>query len=475
VSKSASSPSKAAAPQTPLTSGTEVGLRERTTGAATAAKTSPAQRAGKPAANTTDKPTASATNAEPQPRQDQPARLGLLSIPRRWASVALGLAALVIASVALYTATGGSAAVHAALAPPPPPKPAALVSIQSGATTPINPTTPLSVTVQHGTLQTVEVTDTNTGKKVSGTLAPDAGSWHTEATLGYADSYQVDATAVGENGQVVHQTGTVSTLKPAAQAYPSFIPAPSQSNVGVGQPLVVKFNHPVTDKAAAERALSVTSSPTQEGGWYWISPSEAHYRPKTYWQPGSTITLNANLFGVDLGKGVFGETSRSETIHIHDSWIAKADGQAEQMQIFHNGALVKTMPISLGSPGHPSHLGPHVVSDKLPTMTMDSCTYGVCAGEPGYYKEKVDLDLRISNDGEFVHSAPWSTGQQGSDNVSHGCVNLSPANAQWFFDHFNVGDVVEITNSGGPPLPVYDTYGDWALSWQKWQAGSALQ
>lgn len=112
------------------------------------------------------------------------------------------------------------------------------------------------------------------------------------------------------------------------------------------------------------------------------------------------------------------------------------------MNIYRNGNLVKTMPISLGSAKYPSHVGPHIVSDKQSTMTMDSCTYGVCEGQAGYYKEKVDQDVRISNDGEFVHSAPWSTGQQGDSNVSHGWVNLSPANAKWFFDHFNVGDVL---------------------------------
>lgn len=104
---------------------------------------------------------------------------------------------------------------------------------------------------------------------------------------------------------------------------------------------------------------------------------------------------------------------------------------------------------------------------------MDSCTYGVCAGDPDYYREKVDLNLRISNDGEFVHSAPWSVGDQGNSNVSHGCVNLAPANAQWMFDHFGIGDVVEITNSGGPILPVWDTYGDWEVPWAEWQAGNA--
>ncbi|WP_245607365.1 L,D-transpeptidase [Pseudonocardia spinosispora] len=358
--------------------------------------------------------------------------------------------------------------------PEAPPPPQAVVAIQSGTTTPINPATPINVAVQHGTLQNVQVTDTKTGKKIDGQLAADSASWGTTVGLSYADSYQIDATAIGPDHQVVHQTGTITTIKPAIQAYPSFIPAPSQNNVGVGQPLVVKFDHPVTDKAAAEKALTVTSSPEQAGGWYWISPSEVHYRPQVYWQPNTTINLTANMFGVDLGKGTFGETNRSETVKVHDSWIAKADGKSETMNIYQNGNLVKTMPISLGSAKYPSHVGPHIVSDKQPTMTMDSCTYGVCEGQAGYYKEKVDQDVRISNDGEFVHSAPWSTGQQGDSNVSHGCVNLSPANAKWFFDHFNVGDVVEITNSGGPPLPVYDTYGDWEPTWDQWQAGSAV-
>jgi lipoprotein-anchoring transpeptidase ErfK/SrfK len=403
--------------------------------------------------------------------------LGTLALDeqRRWVVPLLGAAAMLIAIIALVTATRGSAALDTSPeVPAAPPKPVAAVAIQTGVTEPINPTIPINVTVAHGTLQTVQVTDTSTGKALAGTLSTDSASWQTTGDLNYGHTYQVTVTAVGLDHQPVHQTGTVTTIEPILQAYPSFIPAPSQTNVGVGQPLVVKFSHPVSDKAAAERALQVTTSPEQQGSWYWISPSEVHYRAQSYWQAHTTITLNAKLFGVDLGGGTYGETDRSETIHVHDSWVAKADGKSVTMEIYNNDVLVNTMPISLGSPGHPSHVGPHVISDKQRSIIMDSCTYGVCEGDPGYYKEKVNLVERISNDGEFVHAAPWSVGQQGSDNVSHGCVNLSPANAQWFFDHFGVGDVVEITNSGGPPLPVYDTYGDWELTWAQWQAGSAL-
>jgi lipoprotein-anchoring transpeptidase ErfK/SrfK len=406
----------------------------------------------------------------------------------RLASAALGVATALIATAALATGTWGPVAVNRVLAggsvSAPPPLPAAEVTIQAGANpigdhglvpvgagpARISPSTPVTVAVQHGTLQTVQVTDAKSGQQVPGMLAPDSKTWRTTAPLSYDDTYQVAATAVGEDRQVVRESGTVSTVRPAALTMAALRPSDG-ATVGVGHPLVVRFTRPVADRAAAIRALSVSTTPEQPGSWYWMSATEAHYRPESYWQPGTTIKLNANLFGADLGKGAFGQANRTATVRVHDSWVAKADGRSKVMQIFHNGTLAKTMPISLGSPTNPSHSGPHVVSDKKPTMIMDSCTYGVCEGDPGYYKEKVDLDVRISNDGEFVHSAPWSVGQQGSSNVSHGCVNLSPANAQWFFSHFNIGDVVEITNSGGPRLPVWDTYGDWTVPWSEWQAG----
>jgi lipoprotein-anchoring transpeptidase ErfK/SrfK len=361
-------------------------------------------------------------------------------------------------------------------APPVPAAPEPAVSVTPAGR--VNPAKPVVVHVANGRALRVTVTDAKTGTPVGGMLTPDGTTWTSVGPLAYASTYSV---AVDTSGAVTpdatattgHQDLTVTTVAPDKQAYPSFVPPPSSTSVGVGQPIVVKFDHAVKDRAVAVAALHVTATPAQVGAWYWLSGTEVHYRPQTYWTPGSMITLAADVFGVDLGSGVWGATSRTETIHVHDAWVAKADGRAEQMKIYDNGALVRTMPISLGSPGNPSHVGPHVISDKQPTITMDSCTYGVCPGEPGYYKEQVDLDERISNDGEFVHSAPWSVGSQGGQNVSHGCVNLSPANAQWFFDHFGVGDVVEISNSGGPPLPLTDTYGDWELSWAQWQRGGA--
>ncbi|MCF7550041.1 Ig-like domain-containing protein [Pseudonocardia sp. WMMC193] len=386
-------------------------------------------------------------------------------------AVVLGLGVLVgVRSPAVAGVLGSDGLVPVAEPAAPDHAPTPIVHVTPASD--LNPTTPITVTVADGTAQAVRVTDPK-GKAVEGTLAPDGRTWTSTGELAYATTYAVGVDTLDRDRAPGHTDATVTTIAPKAQAYPSFVPAPnSVPSVGVGQPLVVRFDHPITDRAAAEKALTVTTSPVQVGAWYWISDTEVHYRAAQYWQAGTTITLKAAMFGVDLGDGVYGSTDRTLKLAVHDAWVAKADGATEQMQIFDNGALVKTMNISLGAPGFPSHTGPHVISDKQPSIIMDSCTYGVCAGQPGYYKEKVDLDLRISNDGEFVHSAPWSVGQQGNENVSHGCVNLAPADAQWFFDHFGIGDVVEITNSGGPPLPVYDTYGDWELSWAQWQTGS---
>lgn len=364
--------------------------------------------------------------------------------------------------------TGGAAATTTTAA--------VSIDISPAADASVSPTTPIVVTASHGTLRSVAVTNAATKVAVTGDLSADKTKWTSNEPLGYGASYQVVADGASPTGVASQRTSTIKTLSPRLTTYASLLPPPNVTDVGVGQPIVVLFDQSVAkaNEADVERSLQVTSNPVQPGSWYWVTSKEAHYRPKDYWQPGTTINVNLNIYGVNFGNGVYGRTDRSETLHVHDSWIAKADGSTDKMQIFHNGQLVNTMPISLGSPGHPSHTGVHVISDKQPSVVMDSCTYGVCKGQPGYYSETVYLDERISDDGEFVHSAPWSVGQQGSTNVSHGCVNLSPANAQWFYDHFGLGDVVDISNSGGKQLPLWDIYGDWELSWQQWQSGSAL-
>lgn len=270
-------------------------------------------------------------------------------------------------------------------------------------------------------------------------------------------------------------TGVSDAATPSTQAYANFVPAPATvaaTGVGVGQPIVVQFTAPVQDEAAVQEHLQVTTTPPQTGAWYWVDNRDAHYRPQQFWTPGTTIDVHADVAGVDLGGGVIGAEDHDATYHVHDSWIANADGAAHNMKIMHNGALVKTMAISMGKATTPTHTGTHVISDKAQNVQMNSCTYGICKGQPGYYDVTEHWAERISQDGEFVHENPATVAQQGSVNVSHGCINLSTADAQWFFQNFGPGDVVEVSGSGGTPLPVYDLYGDWSLPWSTWQAGA---
>ncbi|GAB2976727.1 L,D-transpeptidase [Amycolatopsis acidiphila] len=354
---------------------------------------------------------------------------------------------------------------------------AVTVSIEPADAANVSPTTPIVVKASGGTISAVTVTNTTKGTKVNGTLSADKTTWTSTDVLGYGAKYSIDAHAADPAGKTVDQQSTVSTLSPSKQANANLIPAPSSvasTGVGVGQPIVFQFSYPVKNKADVEKQLSVKSSPAQEGSWYWVDDKNVHYRPKSYWKPGTTLTVSAKIYGVDFGNGVYGASDRTETYHVHDSWIAKADGNTEQMQIFHNGQMVKTMPISMGKDATPTHQGPHVISFKAQNYTMDSCTYGVCQGDPKWYRSDEHWAERMSNDGEFVHENPNSVGSQGNSNVSHGCINLNAANAEWFFNNFGLGDVVEVANSGGPQLPVWDLYGDWAMSWDQWQKGSAL-
>ncbi|MFC0549219.1 L,D-transpeptidase [Kutzneria chonburiensis] len=384
----------------------------------------------------------------------------------------IGLAVAALALSACSSSTDGSAVATTSVKPP---APAAQVSFSPGDQ--VSPVTPITVKVANGKLTTVTVTNAAKGNTVKGDVSADGLTWTSSEPLGYGATYNVVADATNADGKKTEQKSTVTTITPQAQAYPALTPAPpgQGQTFGVGQIFGVSFDVAITDKSAAEKALTVTSTPPQAGAWYWLDAKTVHYRPEKYWQAGTTVKLDANLYGVNLGGGVYGKTDRSVTYTIHDSWVAQADGNTKQMAILHNGAVVNTMPISLGKDQTPTHDGPHVISDKQQQVVMDSCTYGVCQGQPGYYKSTEYWDLRISNDGEFVHENPNTVNQQGSSNVSHGCVNLSPDNAKWFFDHFNLGDVVEVTNAGGGKLPLWDTFGDWELSWAEWQKGSAIK
>lgn len=227
---------------------------------------------------------------------------------------------------------------------------------------------------------------------------------------------------------------------------PSFNPTDG-SLVGVAKPITINFQRPIADRAMAEQAVHIASNPPVPGKFYWLSDTQLRWRPLEFWPAHTTVTIDAG-----------GTKSRFRT---GDSLIATIDDKTHQMDIMRNGRLEKTFPVSLGKKGYETPNGTYYVLEKFADIVMDSSTYGVPIDAPEGYKLKVQDAVRISNTGIFVHSAPWSVADQGKRNVSHGCPNLSPANAQWFFDHFGSGDPVVVKNSIGSY-----THNDGAQDWQ---------
>ena len=296
--------------------------------------------------------------------------------------------------------------------------------------------------------------------------------WTPQAPLAYGTTYTLTATATNTADEESETTSTFTTVKPASVSTPGIGPL-SGTTVGVGMPIRVYFDDPVADKAAVESHLKVTSSTPTDGTWNWFSDTEVHFRPSKYWPANTDVTLDAELYGVNFGDGIWGEKNRSVSFSIGARHVSVADAATHQMQVYDGDKVVQTFPISAGSPDNPSYNGAHVVTELNRNRVMDSSTYGVPVDSPHGYRTPVEYAVRISNSGEFVHAAPWSVAQQGHSNVSHGCINMSTDRAAWFFNFSKPGDIVEIKNSVGGPLRS-DVY-DWNIPWAEWQAGSALK
>ncbi|MDV3128497.1 L,D-transpeptidase [Mycobacterium sp. 21AC1] len=231
---------------------------------------------------------------------------------------------------------------------------------------------------------------------------------------------------------------------------PSFNPV-NGSMVGVAKPIYIQFQRPIADRQMAEDAIRITSNPPVPGRFYWVNDTQVRWRPQDFWPANTVVNIDA--------------AGTKSSFRVGDYLVATVDDATHQMEIRRNGKLEKTFPMSMGkSDGkHETKNGTYYVLEKFPDIIMDSSTYGVPVDSKEGYKLKVQNAVRIDNSGIFVHSAPWSVGDQGKRNVSHGCINLSPANAQWFYDQFGSGDPVVIKNSGGGLYNQPDGASDWQI------------
>ncbi|WP_425592285.1 L,D-transpeptidase [Corynebacterium callunae] len=332
----------------------------------------------------------------------------------------------------------------------------------------VNPAEPVIVKSMGEGLDEVTMTNEE-GYEVESELSADGRTWTTAETLGYTRTYTIKAS--DKNGEST--TTVFSTITPSSTTSVALSPL-ADSVVGVGQTIGFRFGSPVGDREAAEAALTVETSPHVDGAFYWLNEYEVRWRPEEYWAPGTSVTVEANIYGEKLGDGLWGETNNATNFTIGDRVEAVADDATKTMSVYKNGELLRTMPVSFGrdTAEFATPNGTYIIGDRNESMIMDSTTFGL-GYEEGGYRTSVQYATQMSYSGIYVHAAPWSVGSQGNTNVSHGCINVSTENAQWFQETVKRGDIVTVKNTVGSTLSGTDGLGDWNIPWSEWSAGNA--
>lgn len=334
----------------------------------------------------------------------------------------------------------------------------------------IQPGTPITVRSSGGSLTSV-VIDKADGSALKGDLSADGTTWVSSEPFGYNKRYTVNAKAAGVGGESA-STVSFTTRAPQNLTQAYLLPQNGET-VGIGQPVAVKFDEPIKNKKAAQSAIKITTEPAVDGAFYWISDQEVRWRPKEYWKTGTKVNVAVNTYGIDLGDGMFGQENVRTSFKVGRSMVIKADDRTKLVTFYKDGKPVRKMPTSMGKDSTPTDNGVYLVGDKHSTLVMDSSSYGVPVNSPDGYRTPVDFATQMSYSGIYFHSAPWSVWAQGNTNTSHGCLNLSPDNAQWVMNHTLRGDPVEVRNTVGPKLSGTDGLGDWNVPWSVWSKGNA--
>jgi lipoprotein-anchoring transpeptidase ErfK/SrfK len=348
----------------------------------------------------------------------------------------------------------------------------------------VNPLATVKVAVSGGSLSGVTLTNLE-GTQVKGALSADKQSWSSAEVLGYDRSYRLQATATNAAGRQFSEQSTFSTVKPANMTMPYIQTAAGGgiapgTTFGVGQVVRIHFDESIPDRKAAQAALSVQTVPRQPGSFSWLDDANVYWRGKNYLRPGTKVTIAAKVYGKNFGNSLYGQADASTWYRVGDKHVSIADDRTKMIKVYSNDRLIRTIPTSMGRhvsiPGDTGPIdlrtnsGPHVVVGGEKKIDMNSASFGLSKGANAY-RTTVPVGVRISYDGEYVHWADWSVPQQGNTDTSHGCLNVSPANAYWFYDFSVPGDIVDVRNTGRT-LAEWNS-GYWNVSWATWLAGSA--
>lgn len=371
----------------------------------------------------------------------------------------------------------------------------AVITTNPAVTSNLSPATPITVNIAAGTLTSVTLVNPQ-GTAVHGALGAGATSWQSTEDLGYGKTYRLTASGVTTAGKGVTKKATFTTLTPNNLTMPYLqriggYPLENGAVYGVGIVPVVSFDESITNRAAAQKTLSVTTTPHIDGVWSWIDDHTVHFRPQGYWPAGTKVTVTAKVYGVRVGPGLYGEQDKSVSFTIGRKQITIAYDTApksvNKVRVY-NAAnqVIRTMNTSMGE-----HSGEEVNGSWINFYTLNgtytvlaheqpakmcSASYGLPANAPGGYPcENIYNATKISTDGIYLHellTTIWA--QDGGQDVSHGCLNLNSENSLWFYDHSMIGDPVMIHGAKGAPNLQVGEGGDWSVPWATWLKGSAL-
>jgi lipoprotein-anchoring transpeptidase ErfK/SrfK len=354
----------------------------------------------------------------------------------------------------------GSTPSHSAAAPAKPTPAGPVVTITpGGGASGADPSKGITVTAAGGTLKNVAVS--TSGDPVTGTYSADHASWRSTWALNVSQSYTVTATAATSGGATTTKSAAFRTLAPAS-TFTTQIFEGYQQSYGVGMPIILTFSAPVQDKAAVERSIELRTSKPVTGSWYWDGNQTLDFRPRDYWPAHTTVSFTGHFDGVESAPGVYGHHTLTQTFGIGDSVIAVASTKTHKTQVYVNGKLRYDWDISSGKPGDDTPDGSYLTIEKANPVRMIG---------PGYDLE-VPWSVRFTFSGDYYHDAYWSVGEQGFENVSHGCVNLAPANAQTYYNLAVPGDPITISHSPRPGV-WNNGWTEWFLTWQQYLKGSA--
>jgi lipoprotein-anchoring transpeptidase ErfK/SrfK len=251
--------------------------------------------------------------------------------------------------------------------------------------------------------------------------------------------YSVQITnAVSTRGAPIEGTREFKIATPQALAITEFSPS-EQPEFGVHRkaPITISFNKEVSDRAAAEAAISIV--PAVPGKFEWLSPTKVQFTPEGFYPEVTdfTVQVASGRDGLHAADGGYIEnlaqfafwTAREKLIEVNLSTFT--------MVLWEDGDAVWSSRVTTGVRGAETPTGRYEVLYKIDQTRMRG------TNPTGRTYDIPDVPWVLPFLGDYaIHGNYWTNGfgQQGSN----GCVGLPPSQAKFVYDWAPVGTPIRI-------------------------------